>query len=65
MTEQELKTERKYRYEERLGIMCGDAIPTAAQSNIAREETDAAVRALQSDEHLSMAEKLRQLKDSL
>lgn len=65
MTEKELQIERKYRYEERLGILCGTSIPTAEQSNIAREEADAAVRELRSEERESLAERLKALRESL
>jgi hypothetical protein len=35
-----IATEKRYRIEERLGILCGASKPTAAQMNIARSEAD-------------------------
>lgn len=41
---QKLREEWKYRYEERLGILCGSAEPTPEQILIAKEEADADLR---------------------
>lgn len=39
-TEEEIEAERRYRIEERLGIMCGDGVPTDEQLEIAVREAD-------------------------
>lgn len=39
-TESEIEEERRYRIEERLGIMCGDGVPTDEQLAIAIKEGD-------------------------
>lgn len=36
----DLQREREYRRIERLGILCGAAVPTPEQDRIAREEAD-------------------------
>lgn len=41
MTPTELLTEHEYRFQERLGILCGSATPTPEQIAIARSEADA------------------------
>lgn len=46
MTTPELEKEKYYRYEERLGILCGTAEPTSEQMEIARKEADATVTEL-------------------
>lgn len=43
MTEPELKIEWGYRYQERLGILCGADQPTAEQEKLAHQEADEAV----------------------
>ena len=43
MSEFELKQEWDYRYEERLGILCGDKEPTVEEIAIAGAEADKAV----------------------
>jgi hypothetical protein len=43
MTPEELEIEWKYRYEERLGILCGDAEPTSEQKAIALKEANQAI----------------------
>lgn len=50
MTEQELKAEGNYRYQERLGMMCGDAKPTDEQRKIALEEATQAIEELRRNE---------------
>lgn len=40
LTDTELKIERTYRYEERLGILCGANEPTEEQKEIARREAN-------------------------
>lgn len=40
MTTEELKAERSYRIQERLGIMCGSGEPTMEQIEIAEREAD-------------------------
>ena len=39
-TEEEIESERRYRIEERLGIMCGADVPTDEQLEIAIKEAD-------------------------
>lgn len=39
-SEEEIEAERRYRIEERLGIMCGDGTPTDEQLNIAIVEAN-------------------------
>jgi hypothetical protein len=46
MTEDELKSEWRYRYEERLGILCGSDKPTPEQIKMASDEADHHVAAL-------------------
>lgn len=46
MTEKELEAERRYRFHERIGIMCGAGIPTKEQIRTDREEAEAAIRKL-------------------
>ena len=46
MTESELQAEWDYRYNERLGIMCGSDQPTKEQDAIARQEADGAIEKL-------------------
>ena len=50
MTEQELNDEWQYRYQERLGILCGAAIPTPEQRTIARNEANEAISKLKEPE---------------
>ena len=38
LTETEIQTEKRYRYEERLGILCGSNPPTSEQLRIASTE---------------------------
>lgn len=40
MTDQEIQTEWEYRYDERLGILCGSDEPTKEQKLIAFQEAD-------------------------
>jgi excinuclease UvrABC nuclease subunit len=40
MTEQEIQTEKKYRYAERLGILCGTNDPTPEQIEEAMKDAD-------------------------
>lgn len=40
MTEQEIQREKKFRYAERLGILCGDSKPTLEQIHIALAEAE-------------------------
>ena len=63
MTENELRIEHKYRYEERLGIMGQFGIPTTFEHNTAVEEADAAIKELRKGD--SLAERLRQFRLSL
>jgi len=49
MTESEITAEWKYRYEERLGILCGAETPTEEQESIARREADGAIEKLKAD----------------
>ena len=46
LTDSELSQEWLYRYEERLGILCGTADPTPEQIKIAEDEADDCVRLL-------------------
>lgn len=39
-TEEQIEEERRYRIEERLGIMCGEGIPTDEQLEVAVREAD-------------------------
>lgn len=50
MTEQQLKDEFRYRYEERLGILCCDKEPTTEQMALAMEEADAAIQQLKTSQ---------------
>lgn len=50
MTERELQAEWRYRYEERLGIMCGDGDPTDEQRGIAMAEADEAIEKLKQND---------------
>jgi hypothetical protein len=43
LTEAEKLKEWRYRYHERLGMLCGGNPPTPAQDILARDEADAAV----------------------
>ena len=63
MTPDELRVERRYRYQERLGIMEVWGHPTAWQHNTAVEEADEAIRKLKGND--GIVEKLRQLRESL
>lgn len=45
----EFAEEWRYIYEERLGILCEDKPPTAAQTEIARKEADEHVRQLRGE----------------
>ncbi len=38
MTHEEIQTEANYRFQERLGILCGNAEPTTEQATIALQE---------------------------
>jgi hypothetical protein len=40
LTDEDIEAERRYRIEERLGIMCGDGVPTDEQLAIAIQEAD-------------------------
>jgi hypothetical protein len=40
LTPAEIRAEREYRIQERLGILCEDRAPTAAQLEIATREAD-------------------------
>lgn len=46
MTESEQFAEWQYRYEERLGMLCGDSEPDATAKAIARAEADSAMAEL-------------------
>jgi hypothetical protein len=46
MTAEELQTEWNYRFDERLAIFCGPIVATEAQKEIARRESNEAVRRL-------------------
>lgn len=46
LSDNDLLREWHYRYEERLGILCGTAEPMPEQDKIASDEADAAVEAL-------------------
>jgi hypothetical protein len=48
--ELDLEAEWKYRYTERLGIMCGDKEPTQEQKNIAIKEANEAVAKLREED---------------
>lgn len=48
MTESELTYEWKYRYEERIAILCGTNEPTREQMDIAGKEADEAIEKLKS-----------------
>jgi len=50
MSEQELKAEGNYRYQERLGILCGDSKPTEQERAIALEEANRAMEELRQNE---------------
>jgi hypothetical protein len=43
MTDAEIKSEWTYRYEERLGILCGKEQPTEEQKRIAKQEADGTI----------------------
>ena len=45
-TEQEFQIEWKFRYEERIAIMCGTEEPTPKQIHIAKCEADDAIKEL-------------------
>ena len=49
MTPEELKAEWKYRYEERLAILCGADTPTEEQIKIATDEADKAIAQLKEE----------------
>lgn len=49
MTTDELAAEWRYRYEERLGILCGGEKPTLEQEKIAHREADDAVERLKNE----------------
>lgn len=49
MTEQELKIEWQYRFEERLGILCEDKEPTNEEYKIAKDEADEAIIKLRNE----------------
>jgi len=46
LTTEEMIAEWRYRYDERLGIMCEGREPTDEQKNIAGQEADEAIRQL-------------------
>lgn len=46
MTTQQLESERQYRYEERLGLLCGTDKPNLSQMFMAQQESDEAVEKL-------------------
>ena len=46
MSEQELHEEWMYRYQERLGILCGTNTPTEEEDRIARQEANEAIEIL-------------------
>lgn len=46
MTTTDLQSEHRYRYEERLGMLCGGDKPTPEQERIATTEANEAVEAL-------------------
>lgn len=54
LSDNDLFREWHYRYEERLGILCGTAEPTPEQDKIASDEADAAVKALREQENLTV-----------
>ena len=45
LTLRQVEEEKRYRYEERLGILCGDWQPTPQQEAMARREADSWERA--------------------
>lgn len=46
MTNEEAQAERRYRFSERIGILCGTADPTREQTELASKEADEAVKVL-------------------
>lgn len=50
MTEDELQIEWRYRYWERIGMLCGSGEPTEEQKAIARKEADQAIEKLRKEE---------------
>jgi len=63
MTPDELRTEHRYRYQERLGIMGQFGTPSEFEHNTAVAEADAAIKELRKDN--SMAERLKRFRLSL
>lgn len=49
MTEQELSEENHYRFEERLALLCGMDVPTAAQICLAIDEAQEACEKLRNE----------------
>ena len=59
MTIEELNAEWRYRYHERIGMLCGTEDPTDWEKSIARQEADEAIEQLrqqEKDEHVSKCE---------
>jgi hypothetical protein len=52
MTAEEIKAEARYRYFERLGILCGLDEATNEELEIARQEHDYYVRRMNTDERI-------------
>lgn len=65
MTAAEFKAEHKYRYEERLGILGVEGIPTTSEHNMAVIEADMAIAAIKRQERADAAQCLTDLKNSL
>ncbi len=51
MNDAELREEWNYRYQERLGILCEDRVPTSEEDQIARKEADETVAKLKTTNH--------------
>jgi hypothetical protein len=62
-TEEQLQAEWKYRYEERLGILCGAETPDEDAVRIAKTEADEAIQSLSPQpgglEHPDFEERIR------
>jgi hypothetical protein len=67
MTQQEYKTEHRYTYDERLGLLSYTAAdnPSAEHHNLAVSESDAHVQSLKIEESKDAISPLLKLRDSL
>jgi len=49
MTATEIQDESRYRYEERLGLLCGDGVPTSAEQAIAKADAEAWLASIETE----------------